>query len=240
FERQVFLVQTSRAFLWPEEVKIDLLGNYVSGKTKRYYNRQVAVWASQTSTLRNVLVDHGMVNSKGKAVTNVIMAALEKEAAESCEMAPDEQWAGLVEFHPRNKAATAKQFEHALVISEKLFDCKAPEEASLDFGSGKEVADPCKHGVVPNAYVKADKEAELGFLTRLPQGFEISEEKLKKLGVTSEEEQVLELQEALFRLKQAGRLWSKILQQKPHDAGFRQSLTDMCVYYRWDEGLYSW
>ncbi|OWZ16461.1 LOW QUALITY PROTEIN: hypothetical protein PHMEG_0009745 [Phytophthora megakarya] len=50
---------------------------------------------------RNVLVDHGKVNNKGKAVTNVIMAALEKEAAESGEMAPDAQWDGLVEFHRR-------------------------------------------------------------------------------------------------------------------------------------------
>ncbi|OWZ14604.1 putative mitochondrial protein [Phytophthora megakarya] len=63
---------------------------------------------------------------------------------------------------------------------------------------------PAKHDDVPNSYVKADKEAELVILVRLPHGFKIPEETLKKLGVPSEKELVLELQKALYGLKQAG------------------------------------
>ncbi|KAG3093774.1 hypothetical protein PI125_g16719 [Phytophthora idaei] len=51
---------------------------------------------------------------------------------------------------------------------------------------------PAKHGGVPNAYVKADKEEELRIFIRIPKGMEISEEMLKRLGVTSEDEIVLD------------------------------------------------
>ncbi|KAG6617388.1 Integrase catalytic core protein [Phytophthora cinnamomi] len=90
---------------------------------------------------------------------------------------------------------------------------------------------PAKHGDVPNAYVKADKEPELVIYIRLPQGMAISEDIKKKLGVASDDDLVLELKKALYGLKQAGRLWSKMLQRKLLALGFEQSITDMCVYY---------
>ncbi|POM72016.1 Integrase catalytic core protein [Phytophthora palmivora] len=95
---------------------------------------------------------------------------------------------------------------------------------------------PAKHGDVPNAYVKADKEAELVIYIRVPQGMKISEEIRKKLGVVKDGELALELQKALYGLKQAGRLWSQLLQKKLQGAGFEQSLTDMCVYFRRKKG----
>eukprot|EP00644_Phytophthora_capsici_P019545 jgi/Phyca11/133583/e_gw1.570.7.1 len=85
---------------------------------------------------------------------------------------------------------------------------------------------PAKHGDVPNAYVKADKEAELDIYIRVPQGMKVSEEIKRRLGVVSDKELVLELQKALYGLKQAGRLWSKLLHKKLGDAGFNQCLTD--------------
>ncbi|KAG2786367.1 hypothetical protein PC129_g17998 [Phytophthora cactorum] len=51
---------------------------------------------------------------------------------------------------------------------------------------------PEKHGDVLNTYVKADKEEELRIFIRIPKGMEISEEMLKRLGVTSEDKIVLE------------------------------------------------
>ncbi|GMF57806.1 unnamed protein product [Phytophthora fragariaefolia] len=42
---------------------------------------------------------------------------------------------------------------------------------------------PAKHGDVPNAYVKAEKEAELDIYLRIPQGMVIPKELLEKLGV---------------------------------------------------------
>uniref|UniRef100_A0AAV1U951 Reverse transcriptase Ty1/copia-type domain-containing protein n=1 Tax=Peronospora matthiolae TaxID=2874970 RepID=A0AAV1U951_9STRA len=95
---------------------------------------------------------------------------------------------------------------------------------------------PAKHGDVPNAYVKADKEDNLDIYIHVPQGMQIAEDLKKKIGVSQNNEIVLELKKALYGLKQAGRLWSKLLHQKLVDIGFKQSLTDMCVYFRWTHG----
>ncbi|POM64836.1 Integrase catalytic core protein [Phytophthora palmivora] len=94
-----------------------------------------------------------------------------------------------------------------------------------------------KHGDVLNAYVKADKEEDLRIYIKVPQGMKISEEILKKLGVEKDAEVALELKKALYRLKQAGRLWSKLLHSKLVDIGFHQSHVDMCVYYRYKTGV---
>ncbi|OWZ16109.1 Pol Polyprotein [Phytophthora megakarya] len=96
---------------------------------------------------------------------------------------------------------------------------------------------PAKHDDVPNAYVKADKEAELVIYIRVPQGMGISEEITEKLGAVKEGELVLELQKAPYGPKHAARLWSQLLQKKSQAAGLEQSLTHMCVYFRWKNGV---
>ncbi|OWZ15198.1 putative mitochondrial protein [Phytophthora megakarya] len=96
---------------------------------------------------------------------------------------------------------------------------------------------PAKHGDVPNAYVKADKEEDLWIYIRVPQGMKVSEEILKELGVETDAKVALELKKALYGLKQAGRLWSKLLHAKLEEIGFHQSLVDMCVYYRYKAGV---
>ncbi|POM72693.1 LOW QUALITY PROTEIN: Hypothetical protein PHPALM_10559 [Phytophthora palmivora] len=91
---------------------------------------------------------------------------------------------------------------------------------------------PAKHGDVPNAYVKADKEAGLVIYIRLLKEMTISEDTKKKLGVASDDNLVLKLMKALYGLKQTGRLWSKLLQKILLALGSEHSLTDMSVYYR--------
>jgi hypothetical protein len=85
---------------------------------------------------------------------------------------------------------------------------------------------------VPNAYVKAEKEAELDIYLRLPRGVMIPEDVRVRLGVSNDNELVLELKKALYGLKQTGRLWNQLLHKTLMKLGFAQSLTDMCVYHR--------
>eukprot|EP00644_Phytophthora_capsici_P005569 jgi/Phyca11/97425/e_gw1.2.919.1 len=51
-----------------------------------------------------------------------------------------------------------------------------------------------KHGDVPNAYVKADKEEDLDIFTHLPQGMSVPDDVLQILGVEDDGELALELQ----------------------------------------------
>jgi hypothetical protein len=107
----------------------------------------------------------------------------------------------------------------------------------LTFALARKWLVPAKHGDVPNAYVKAKKEAELDIYLRLPRGMVIPEDVRKRLGVTNDSELVLELKKALYGLKQAGRLWNQLLHKTLINLGFVQSLTDMCVYHRRKEGV---
>lgn len=65
---------------------------------------------------------------------------------------------------------------------------------------------PAKHGDIPNAYVKAEKEANLRIFLQMPRGMQVSEETLRAHGDTSARE--LELCKSLNGIKQEGRLWS--------------------------------
>jgi hypothetical protein len=91
---------------------------------------------------------------------------------------------------------------------------------------------PAKHGDIPNAYVKANKEEHLDIFLSVPVGMDISEETLRSFRVQSPKNLVLRLQKSLYGLKQAGRLWSQLLHSKLIDAGFIQCITDMCVYFK--------
>lgn len=47
---------------------------------------------------------------------------------------------------------------------------------------------PAKHGDIPNAYVKANKESHLDIFSQVPQGMNIDKETLKNLGVLGKKE----------------------------------------------------
>ncbi|KAG2913918.1 hypothetical protein PC119_g7839 [Phytophthora cactorum] len=68
---------------------------------------------------------------------------------------------------------------------------------------------------------------------RQPQrGMAIGEDVLRTLGVDSKGRLTLRLRKSLYGLRQAGRLWSKLLHARLEEAGFTRCVTDMCPYYK--------
>ena len=93
---------------------------------------------------------------------------------------------------------------------------------------------PAKHGDIPNAYVKANKEEHLEILLHVPRGMKIKDENLKELGVSRASEVALELKKSLYGLKQAGRLWSQLLHTRLKESGFEECISDLWLYYKRD------
>lgn len=91
---------------------------------------------------------------------------------------------------------------------------------------------PARHGDVPNAYVRAEEEAELEILLNVPQGMNVDTETLASLGVVDKRQVALRLRKSLYGLKQAGCLWAQHLRKTLLKLGFEQSYTDSCVYKR--------
>uniref|UniRef100_A0AAV1U042 Reverse transcriptase Ty1/copia-type domain-containing protein n=1 Tax=Peronospora matthiolae TaxID=2874970 RepID=A0AAV1U042_9STRA len=67
---------------------------------------------------------------------------------------------------------------------------------------------PARHGEIPNAYVKDDKEEHLDIYLAIPQKMKIQDGTLRQFGVQDKSHLALKLKKSLYGLKQAGRLWS--------------------------------
>ncbi|CAI5727355.1 unnamed protein product [Peronospora destructor] len=89
---------------------------------------------------------------------------------------------------------------------------------------------PARHGDVPNAYVKAEKEEHLDIYMKIPKGMVLNDQELKIPGAKTANDLALLLKKSLYGLKQAGRLWSKLFDSKLRQGGFQQCTTDMCRY----------
>ena len=86
---------------------------------------------------------------------------------------------------------------------------------------------PTRNRDIPNAYAKADKEEHLDIYLAIPQGMKIQDGTLQQFGVKGKSYLALMLKKSLYGLKQAGRLWSKLLHTRLEEDGFTQCETDM-------------
>ena len=66
---------------------------------------------------------------------------------------------------------------------------------------------------------------------KIPSGRQVAEETLDYHEVADKRQLVSLLKKSLYGLKQAGRLWSKLLHSKLTELNFRQCTTDMCLYF---------
>uniref|UniRef100_A0AAV1VPD8 Reverse transcriptase Ty1/copia-type domain-containing protein n=1 Tax=Peronospora matthiolae TaxID=2874970 RepID=A0AAV1VPD8_9STRA len=92
---------------------------------------------------------------------------------------------------------------------------------------------PARHDDVPNAYVNAEKEEHLDIYMKVPKGMTVKEKEIKDLNAKTPNDLALLLKKSLYGLKQAGRLWSKLLYSKLQQSGYQQCTTDMCLYFKY-------
>uniref|UniRef100_A0AAV1T074 Reverse transcriptase Ty1/copia-type domain-containing protein n=1 Tax=Peronospora matthiolae TaxID=2874970 RepID=A0AAV1T074_9STRA len=88
---------------------------------------------------------------------------------------------------------------------------------------------PARHGDIPNAYVKSDKEEHLDIYLEIPQWMKIQDGTLRQFGVQEKSHLALKLKKSLYGLKQAGHLWSQLLHTRLEEAGFMQSSSPRMV-----------
>lgn len=93
-----------------------------------------------------------------------------------------------------------------------------------------------RHGDVPNAYVRAEKEKDTDIYMRMPSGMQVVQDILRQHGVYHTKELDLLLKKSLYDLNQAGRLWSKLLHSKLVDLGFKECTKDMFLYIKDSDG----
>ena len=49
--RQVRFAERACGFAWPEDIKVDVMGQHLTGKAQTHYRRQVETWWSEYQTL---------------------------------------------------------------------------------------------------------------------------------------------------------------------------------------------
>ncbi|OWZ14944.1 hypothetical protein PHMEG_00011504 [Phytophthora megakarya] len=115
--------------------------------------------------------------------------------------------------------------------------------AVLDMTTGKVIfvlahiwGVPARHGDVPSAYVKADKEDHIEIFLHISKDMVLSVELLALLGVKHKRELELRLIKSLYGLKLAGRLWNLLLHKTLVELGYCQCYTDSCLYFKRDAG----
>nr|CCA23732.1 PREDICTED: hypothetical protein [Albugo laibachii Nc14] len=107
-----------------------------------------------------------------------------------------------------------------------------PSTAKVILALAKRWNVPARHVYKLYAYVKADKEKQVGIYLRIAQGMFITQEDIRKLGETRKTDMELHLKKSLYGLNQAGRLWIQLLDTEMEKNGFDWCTTDMGLYHK--------
>jgi hypothetical protein len=96
------------------------------------------------------------------------------------------------------------------------------------FAFGVLWSNPPRHGDIPVAHTRASPEENLEIYMYPPQGMTLKEEEARSGG----NRPILKLMKNLYGLKQAGRLWHQMLDEKLRTLNYSQASVDMCLYYQ--------
>ena len=96
------------------------------------------------------------------------------------------------------------------------------------FAFGVIWGNPPRHGDIPVAYTRASPEEDLDIYMYPPQGMQLTADEAASGG----RKPVLKLTKNIYGLKQAGRLWNQMLDQKLRALKYKQSSVDTCLYYK--------
>ena len=55
FVRQAGFAERACGFAWPEDIKVDVLGQHLVGKAQAYNRRKVKTWWSESQTLEHAM-----------------------------------------------------------------------------------------------------------------------------------------------------------------------------------------
>ncbi|OWZ22783.1 putative mitochondrial protein [Phytophthora megakarya] len=200
-------------------------------KMKRSWTRECHVTRSVGRKARED-ADESTEEQQGDVANNVVEVdprnyceAMRSQYKKEWQAAMGEELRVLEQNDVRNVVPTIWG-DYSVTFSAMIGMCSV----KLVFALARKWCVPAKHGDVPNDYVKADKEAGgLDIYAHLPHGMEIPEKARKDLGVTSDNDLVLELRKALYGLKPAGKLWNRLLHSTLVRNGFEQRLNDIAV-----------
>ncbi len=100
--------------------------------------------------------------------------------------------------------------------------------ARIIFVFGLIWGNPPRHGDIPVTYTRASPEEYLEIYMYPPQDMKLTAEEAANGG----DKPVLKLMKNIYGLKQAGRLWHRMLSQKLQELNYKQSSVEMCLYYK--------
>ena len=82
---------------------------------------------------------------------------------------------------------------------------------------------------------EGEQRGKLGDFLAIPQGMIVPDVTLKQLEAQGSDKLALRLKKSPYGLKQAGRLWSKLLDTKLVEAGFSRCVSDAYLYFSHDK-----